>query len=88
MNSNLVIMNSVTVFSHSSATRHADGEGDELLFSFYLFSLSSFALCLQREVALFICFQGTLQLALPYYYTVSSTCLADRCSSQLFTASR
>lgn len=35
---------SVTVFSHTSTTRHADGKGDELLFSFYLSSLSSFAL--------------------------------------------
>lgn len=49
MNSNLVIMNrvrSVTVFSHTSATRHADGKGDELLYSFYLSSLFSFALSL------------------------------------------
>lgn len=41
MNSNLVIMNrvrSVTALSHTSATRHADGKGDELLFSFYLSS--------------------------------------------------
>lgn len=49
MNSNLVIMNrvrSVTVFSHTSTARHADGKGDELLFSFYLSSLSSFSLSL------------------------------------------
>ena len=44
MNSNLVIMNrvaSVTVFSHTSTTRRADGKGDELLFNFYLSSLPS-----------------------------------------------
>lgn len=38
MNTNLVIMNrvhSVTVFSHTSAIRHADGKGDELLFFLY-----------------------------------------------------
>lgn len=89
-NSNLVIMNrvhSVTVSSHTRSVRRADGKGDGLLFFFCLSSLSSCTPRLRREVALLICFQRTLQLVLPYYYIVSGTCLADRCSFQLFTTS-
>lgn len=81
-NSNLVIMNrvhSVTVFGHTSAIRPDDGKGDE--------RLCLFPFCPRWEAAPLICFQRTLRLPLPYYYIVSGTCPADRCSPQLFTTS-